>query len=79
MASYTPRRLLVSKDIHENEIERSQHNEIIKSLANDSGFSEEEVSRLYNKALQELNERARIKVFLSILAAKAVKELLSRG
>ena len=69
----------MNKDVNENEIERSQHNEVIKSLANNTGFSEEEVSRLYNKVLQELNERARIKVFLSILAAKAVKELLSRG
>jgi hypothetical protein len=67
---------MVMTQLYENDGERSQHSFAIQSLVRDLGISQDEIHQHYEDALRDLKAGARIKVFLSVLASRRVKEAL---
>ena len=67
---------MVMPQLYENEGERSQHWFAIQSLVRDLGISQDEIHKHYEEALRDLKNGARIKVFLSVLASRRVRETL---
>ncbi len=65
---------------HQNETEEKSTSGAIEDLARSHGVGAEEVKSLYESVLAEMRQKAVITDFLSVLAARKVKELLrSRG
>jgi len=62
--------------LYEDEAEQKQHFSAIQGLVRDVRFPEEEIRPLYEDVLKEFKSEARIKIYLSILVSKKVKELL---
>ena len=62
--------------LYEDEAEQKQHFSAIQRLVRDVRFPEEEIRPLYEDVLKEFKSEARIKIYLSILVSKKVKELL---
>jgi predicted transcriptional regulator len=67
---------MVMTQLYEDDGERSQHSFAIQSLAKDLGVSQDEIHQYYEEALRDLKTGARIKVFLSVLASRRVRETL---
>ena len=57
-----------------NDLDRTRHQNVIKSLAAETGRSFDDIMRHYEAALSDLGHDARIKDFLPIFVAKRVKE-----
>jgi hypothetical protein len=64
---------------YDGEEERKLHGAVIHSLANQYHVDEIIVRDIYESKLQSLTAGARIKRYLSVLAARHVKALLSRA
>jgi hypothetical protein len=62
----------------ENEQERQRHKATAKHLAREMHVSEDRVLEAYALELAQLQQTARVKQFLSVLAVKHVKARLSR-
>ncbi len=65
--------------MYQNDAEKRQHISAIQVLASDFGLSEEFVRSLYERELESLIERARIKDYLSVLVIRRLREKISRG
>jgi hypothetical protein len=70
------RRPMGSIRLYEDEIEKKQHDLAVRKLAEDLRRSEEEVRTLYEKELERLKPRARVKDFLTVIVTREVKNLL---
>jgi len=57
---------------------RAEHLNLIKSLADETHHSIEEVDKVYSATFEELNAEARIKNYLALLTSKKVREELQR-
>ena len=65
---------------HQNETEEKSTSGAIEDLARSHGVGAEEVKSLYESVLSEMKQKAVITDFLTVLAARKVKELLrSKG
>jgi hypothetical protein len=60
----------------EDEAERRQHLDAIQSLTKDLGSPAEEVRQVYESVLEEFQKVANVRIFLTIIVSKAVKDLL---
>jgi hypothetical protein len=69
--------IMIDPALYEDETEQRQHFSAIQNLVNDGSSSEEEIRSLYEGFLKEFKREATIKIFLSILVSKKVKELLN--
>ena len=61
---------------HQNEREEKRTSGAIEDLARSHGIRTEEVKSLYESVFAEMKQHAVITDFLSVLAARKVKELL---
>jgi hypothetical protein len=61
---------------HHNETEEKRTSGAIEDLARSHGVRAEEMKSLYESVLTEMKQKAVITDFLSVLAARKVKELL---
>jgi hypothetical protein len=68
---------MVMTELYDNEGEKSQHSFAIESLVRDLGLPLDEVHRHYEEALKNLKTGARVRLFLSVLASRRVRETLS--
>lgn len=62
--------------LYEDEIEKKQHDLAVKKLAEDLSVSEEEIRTLYEKELERVKPRAKVKDFLTVIVTREVKNLL---
>ncbi len=69
---------MVATMLYENESEKRQHLSAIHVLASNFGLSEESVRILYERELEALVGRARIRDFLPVLALRRLKEKIGR-
>ncbi len=58
--------------------EGNLHLNAIRSIAKDTGFTEEDVGFVYVTTLEELEKQARIKDYLTVLVIKEVKNMLAK-
>lgn len=68
---------MTAETLYEDDLERKQHLDAMQTLARDVKGSPEEVFQLYEEVLKEYKREARVKLYLSILVSKRVRELLS--
>ncbi len=61
-----------------NEQERQHHRDAAKHLAQEMRVAEDRVLEVYALELKRLQQVARVRQFLSVLAAKHVKALFNR-
>jgi hypothetical protein len=62
----------------ESEQERERHQAAAKHLAREMHVAEDRVLQAYARELEQLQQAARVKQFLSVLAVKHVKARLNR-
>lgn len=62
--------------IYDTENERKQHLGAINSLASRYHVNESVIQEIYENKLEKLKYRARVKTYLSVLAARYVKDFL---
>ena len=67
---------MVMAQLYDDDGERSQHTIAMQSLVRDLGVSQDEVQQYYEEALRDLKTGAKIKVFLTVLASRRVRESL---
>jgi len=60
--------------IHNRDSEERRHRQAIQSLAESMGLPLNKVSELYERELMILNRTARIKIYLSILVSRKVRD-----
>ncbi|MCX8116439.1 MAG: DUF3562 domain-containing protein [Desulfobacterota bacterium] len=70
---------MTAETLYEDDLEKKQHLDAMQSLARDLKGVPEEVFQIYEAVLREYKKKARIKLYLSILVSKRVKELLDKG
>jgi hypothetical protein len=68
--------IMVMTQLYDDDGERSQHSFAIQSLVRDLGVPQDEVKQYYEEALRDLKAGAKIKVYLTVLASRRVKETL---
>lgn len=68
---------MVMIECYHDEKERAHHHSAMRILSRDLGVPINEIAALYEEVLQEMKGTARVKDFLSILASRRVRELLS--
>ena len=59
--------------------EGNLHLNAIRSIANETGFTEKDVCSLYMMTLETLTKQARIKDYLTVLVIKEVKNMLVKS
>lgn len=59
--------------------EGNLHLNAIRSIAKETGFTEEDVGFVYMTTLEKLKKQARIKDYLTVLVIKEVKDLLLKS
>lgn len=69
---------MTTNGLYEDDLEKKQHLHAIQTLAEGVKVSKEEIYRLYEDVLKEFKREARVKIFLSILVSKRVRELLEK-
>jgi hypothetical protein len=67
---------VVVTTLYENDGEKNRHRAAIHALARDLSVPADEITRLYEEALTELKDRAKIKNFLVVFAIRRVRQLL---
>ena len=65
--------------LYQTEAEKRQHSSAINMLANDLGIAKDSIRPFYENELRELQERAQIRTFLSILVSRSIKEKMNNG
>ncbi|HVP78909.1 MAG TPA: DUF3562 domain-containing protein [Thermodesulfobacteriota bacterium] len=70
---------MTENGLYENDLEKQQHVHAIQILTEGVRISVEEVYQLYEGVLREYKREAKIKIFLPILVAKRVRELLEKN
>ena len=56
--------------------EENLHLNAIRSIAKETGFTEDDVGFVYETILEKLKEHAKIKDYLTVLVIKEVKDML---
>jgi hypothetical protein len=69
----------MNKDyLYDNEKEKTEHIQAVRFLAENGGFSEEDVLAVYEQVLEGLRHEAIIKSFLTVLVSRRVRDILQK-
>ena len=64
---------------YDTDEERKLHSNVIHSLADQYHLDEAKIREIYESKLESLMDRARIRIYLSVLTARYVKSFLSQS
>jgi len=68
--------MMTTNGLYEDDLERKQHLHAIHTLAEGVRISPIEVSPVYEDVLRAYKKEARVKIYLSILVTKKVRDIL---
>lgn len=66
-------------ELYGSELEKKRHFEVLKKLKGDLRCQEEEIISLYEEVLSKIKVKARISLYLPILAGKTVRDIYRRN
>lgn len=61
---------------YDNDGEQTLHFDAVQRLAQEEGFSEEEVRGIYVRVLSAYDREAKVRLFLPILVSRRVRDIL---
>lgn len=65
---------MAATSLYKTEKEKQRHLSTISMLAHDLGVTEDSMRQIYEDELSALQENARVRIFLSVLVSRKIKE-----